>query len=544
MPGPSRRGRQSSAQAARPYATRAERRRAETSTDRAENPPIGMGGSTFWFSVLLTVVGALVPGAALFAAGRRRVGGVLLVLTLIGLFGLVWLALAGQRAVLYVAVNPRALLLIGLALPVVALVWAVVVVTGWTSVRPLRTSSLQRAISATVVSLLCLAVVVPTVVASRYALVQRDLVTSVFAAKDQRSATTPDDVTADDPWAGQARLNVLLLGGDGGRGRDGVRTDTVILASIDTRSGDTTLFSLPRNLENLPFPPGPLREVYPDGFTAPGNAGETLLNAIYRNVPSQYPDVLGPTDDLGADVLKLGVGEALGLNVDYYMLVNLEGFKQLVDALGGVTVDINTWVPIGGVTDLGQLPDDYLSPGADQSLNGFQALWFARGRFGSSDYERMDRQRCVINAVIEQADPVTLLSRYQSLAATAQDILSTDIPQTLLPAFVDLGLRIKDGAVTSVVFDTDVISPAYPDYDFIRATVAKALAPPPSPPATSSTAPSATAPPTSAAPSLEPTDPAATGTPPAAESLENSCAYDALTAQAALADGEPPTRRN
>jgi LCP family protein required for cell wall assembly len=335
------------------------------------------------------------------------------------------------------------LLLAGLVLPVVALVWALVVVSGYGAVRPLRTDTTQRGISAAVVSLLCLAVVLPTVVASRYAFVQHDLITTVFAV-DKESATTPDDVSAADPWAGQARVNLLLLGGDGGVGRVGVRTDTVILASIDTGTGDTVLFSLPRNLENLPFPPGPLREVYPEGFTVGGGRGEALLNAVYGTVPSEHPNILGPTDHLGADVLKLGVGEALGLNVDYYMLVNLEGFKQLADALGGVTVNINSWIPIGGVDSLRQPPDDYLEPGPDRHLNGFETLWFARGRYGSSDYDRMDRQRCVLNAVIEQADPVTVLSQYQQLAATTKDILSTDIPQELLPAFVDLSLRINE----------------------------------------------------------------------------------------------------
>ena len=521
----------------RPYPTRAERRRAEPEWHRQDEPPIGLGGATFSRSLLLTAAGAVVPGVAFLAAGRRRLGTALLTLTLLGLGVLIWLATAGQRTALHLAVSPDALMLLGLALPVLALIWAVIVVSGYGAVRPLRSNPRQRGVSAAVVSLLCLAVVLPTVVASRYALVQHDLISTVFAV-DKQSATTPDDVSAADPWAGQARVNLLLLGGDGAVGREGVRTDTVILASIDTKSGDTVLFSLPRNLENLPFPPGPLREVYPDGFEVDG--GEALLNAVYGTVPAVYPDILGPTDDLGADALKLGVGEALGLNVDYYMLVNLEGFRQLADALGGVDVNINSWIPIGGVDSLGQRPDDYLEPGPDRHLNGFETLWFARGRYGSSDYDRMARQRCVVNAVIDQADPVTVLSQYQELAATTKDILSTDIPQDLLPAFVDLSLRIKDARTSSVVFDNSVITPAYADYDLIRETVRQALEPPdpsPEPPSSgSTTSPSATsAPPTE--------DPAQTSAPPTAQSLESSCAYDRVAAEAALEQGKPPTRR-
>ncbi len=506
-----------------------------------KGPPIGVGGASFPRSLLWTAAGALVPGLAFFVAGRRRIGAVLLGLTAIGLAILLWLATVGQRTALHWAVSPGVLLTVGLVLPVLALVWAVVVAAGYGMVRPMRTSSRQRGISAALVSVLCLAVVLPTVVVSRYAFVQRDLITTVFSV-DKQSATTPDNVTAADPWAGQARVNLLLLGGDGAVGREGVRTDTVILASIDTETGDTVLFSLPRNLENLPFPPGPLREAYPKGFAAAGNEGEQLLNAVYRHVPADHPGILGPTDDLGADALKLGVGQALGLNVDYYMLVNLAGFRTLADSLGGITVNINTWVPINGVTDLGILPDDYLTPGPDQHLNGFQTLWFARGRYGSSDYARMDRQRCVIDAFINQADPVTVLSRYQDLAATTKDIVSTDIPQGLLPSFVDLALRVKDGQSTSVVFDNSVINPAYPDYDLIRATVARAIAPPPPRGSGRSPAPTTTtaAPTTSARP--PPGQPAATP-PPAAQELASSCAYDPVAAEAALKQGKPPTRR-
>src|SRR3954452_10771956 len=105
------------------------------------------------------------------------------------------------------------------------------------------------------------------------------------------------------------------------------------------------LFSLPRNLENLPFPAdSPLAEAYPNGFVD-ATESESLLNAVYRNGPAAHPDILGPTDHPGADILKLGVAEALGLDIDYFVLVNLDGFSQLVDALDGITVNVNYWVP-------------------------------------------------------------------------------------------------------------------------------------------------------------------------------------------------------
>lgn len=170
-------------------------------------------------------------------------------------------------------------------------------------------------------------------------------------------------------------------------------------------------------------------------------------------------------------------------------------------------------------------------------MDGATALAFARGRFGLTDYDRMDRQRCTIDAIIDAADPMTLLRQYQRLAATTQDIVSTDIPRSALDDFVDLGLLVKDADVRSVVFDPNLIDPAYPDYDLMRQIVEDSLAPPPAPDDTTSGSPATTSSEASSSPS-------AAGSPvvdPAAD-VADACAYDPARAQEALAAGEPPTR--
>jgi LCP family protein required for cell wall assembly len=258
---------------------------------------------------------------------------------------------------------------------------------------------------------------------------------------------------------------------------------------------------------------------------------------VYRNGPAAHPGILGPTDDPGADFLKLGVGEALGLHIDYYVLVNLEGFYRLVDALGGLTLNVNYYVPVNGDTATGTLPDTYIPPGPNQHMNGGRALDFARGRFGLSDYLRMDRQRCVLQAIVNAADPVTLLTKFQDLARTTQDIVSTDVPSAVLGDVVDLAFKVKGAGIRSVVFDDTVITPAYPDYDRIRALVQEALDPAPAGTASTSPAP---APATSTGPLSAAPSPAGNGG--SATKVTDACAYDPAQAAAALAAGEPPTR--
>jgi LCP family protein required for cell wall assembly len=495
----------------------------------------------------LTALGAVLPGTGFLAAGYRRAGSMVLAGLLLLVAVGAWLATGGQHMAVRMAVSPTGLLLIIAAAVGLAVVWSLVVIAQYRVLAPDATTRQQHLLGSVLVVLLALGVAAPAFEAAHLAAIQRNLITGLFG-NEVESATVPDDAAAN-PWGDKKRVNVLLLGGDGGDGRSGVRTDTVIVASIDTDTGATTTFSLPRNLEELPFPKdSPLHKAYPDGFWA-GSESESLLNAVYRNGPAQHPGILGRTANPGADFLKLGVGEALGLTIDYYVLVNLDGFSQLIDALGGITVNVNYWVPIGGEPTLGYLPDDYIAPGPNQHMDGERALHFARGRLALTDYQRMDRQRCMINAIVQAADPMTLLSRYQQIAATTQDIVTTDIPQAVVGDFADLALKVKDAGIQSVVFDDSVIRPAYPDFKKIRTVVQDALSDSPAAPAPAETpaaGPSAGAgtPPAATAPSAgSGTSAPGKASPSPVVNTQDACAYDAVAAQKALADGKPPTKR-
>src|SRR3954447_19268407 len=240
-----------------------------------------------------TVLNAVVPGTGFLAAGRRVLGALTLVVFLLLVGAGVWLATGGRRTAIRTAVDTGALLWVVGGIALVAVLWIVVVVAGYRMLLPAGVGRGRQVFGAVVVLLLVAAVAAPAVLAGRLVATQRDLIAGVFH-DNGKSATVP---VGSNPFGDQERVNVLLLGGDGGAGREGVRTDTVIVASIDTSTGDTTLFSLPRNLENLPFPPGSaLAEAYPDGFQG-ATESDGLLNAVYRNGPAAHPDILGPTDN-------------------------------------------------------------------------------------------------------------------------------------------------------------------------------------------------------------------------------------------------------
>mgnify|MGYP000918869789 FL=1 len=428
----------------------------------------------------VTVLGAVVPGAGYLWTGRR-LGYAVLGVFLAGLAVLGYYAQDWHRFV-DMAFDPTRLRVAGAVLGVAFAVWAFTVVTTYVMARPLAMRRLESTLGAIVVTLLCVLVAIPAVQSVRLANTQAHFVATVF--KDEQTATVPTNTTEADPWGGRDRVNVLLLGGDGGVGRTGIRTDSVILLSVDTHTGKAVMFSLPRNMMNAQFPEdSPLHEVFPDGFRTSdpsADAGNWMLNAVYSQVPALYPHILGNSENEGADAIKQAVAGSLGTHVDYYVLINLLGFQQLVDAIGGVTVNINEPIAINGNTDAGIPPTGYLQPGPNQHLDGFHALWYSRGRWGSDDYERMLRQRCMVNAIIEEADPLNVLRRYQALAKAGEEILRTDVPRELMPDFVDLALKVKEKKVRSIAFvSSDKFFSGDPDFTWMQSVVAKALEPHP-----------------------------------------------------------------
>lgn len=442
----------------------------------------------FGRTVIFTILGAIVPGVGLLAAKRRVAGFVMLGVFVLGLAALAVWFLAARDSMIGFLANGANLKLIGIALVVIGALWVGVVVASHLALRGKRLPRSQQIGGSILVALLAFVIAAPTAVAARYSYASADVVNSVFKTEGHtNSATRPHISTApnnSDPWAQTPRVNILLLGGDSGADRTGTRTDTMIVASIDTHSGNTVLFGIPRNTAQMPFPAdSPLHTYYPNGFTTSGNSdgqnAEFFANAIYGNVPNKVPkDVLGKTDNLGADALKLSVGEALGIPIDYYTLINLAGFKELVNALGGITVNVNTYIPIGGDRADGRLPTGYLTPGANQHFKGENALWYARSRYAGDDFDRMGRQRCVINALVEQANPSNVLARYEQIAKAGKDLVQTDIPQEELGALVGLSLRVKSADnVRSVNFVSgqDGFVSGHPDFGLVRKRVKAAL---------------------------------------------------------------------
>lgn len=488
----------------------------------------------FSSSLVWSLASAVIPGSGLFRARQRVWGsvmiGFLLLLTIV--VGGLWLF---ARRTLYAQVfQASSLTAMSIGVAVFGVIWVTSIVVTHLALRPKSPALWQRVLGSLFVGVLCLAVALPSAYGARMLYDTGTLVRDVLpSGGGTSSASQRPFIDTRDPWADKPRLNVLLLGGDSGKTRNetlGARTDTVILASINTKTGDTVLFSLPRQTARMPFPPdSPLHKYWPNGFTN-GNPldQEYALNAIYDTVPTSVdPKIFAGVENPGAEALKISVGYALGLDVDYYALVDMDGFVNFIDALGGITVNINKPIPMGGNSTKKIPPDRWLEPGPNQHLNGNDALWYARGRYGTVDYERMARQRCVINAVIQQASPLRVVANYESLVRAGKQIVRTDVPGSAMPDLVELAGAVKGKKLRSISFENNRngFSTVNPNWDRVREQVIEGLDP--AAPTQAAPTPSSSATPTRRATPTTKASPSVSATPAGpAHSVTDECAYN------------------
>jgi LCP family protein required for cell wall assembly len=465
-------------------------------------------------AVTLLLLTLVVPGSAQLVAGRRRVGRIA-VRTWVGALAtgvlLALLAVLDRRLFLNLFTRNAVLLLLTVALVALAAGWAYLFVDAWRLGRPGQLSVPgRRAVAGLAVALLVLTCG-PMAYAARQVSAGRAALSGVFGGHQQSRAT-------------HGRYNVLLLGGDSGPDRVGARPDSVTLVSMDQSTARTVLLSFPRNLEDIPFPAGSLasKALGPKGFAC----GDTcLLNAVYTYGVSHKALFPGAADP-GAEAMKEAVSAITGLKINYYVLIDLAGFRDLINAMGGITVNVTHKVPIGGGTSP---VSGYIKPGR-QRLDGYHALWYARSREGSSDYDRMQRQRCVMTAMLGQLDPATVLTKFQGIAAASSKVVSTDVPQADVGTFLDLALKAKSGPhLLSVQFVPPLIRPAWPDYPMIRRTIAAALQASENGADKISTAKSSTSPGTARAGASVPATPAAGSPSGATTATASSTPVDAVS---------------
>lgn len=407
----------------------------------------------------LLVMTLLLPGSAQLVAGNARVGRIALRVWL-GLVllaaGAVAVALLDRGLALSLATTPWLLEVVRLGLMALAVAWAALLVDAWRIGQPLSLLVGHRRVVLGVNGAMCLVVAGALLMGSHTVGVMRSSVLATFAG---------DEVFG----AQDGRFNVLLMGGDsdGGKTRWGLRPDSMTVASIDANTGKTVLIGLPRNMTHFPFAKGSImRKQFPHGYDCDG----CYLNSL-ATWAADHADLFADYDNPGVEATIEGIEGITGLDIDYWAMVDLNGFQKLVDAVGGVTLNVREPIPVG-------IPGDkfytHLKPGV-RKLDGWETLWYARARHDSDDYSRMARQKCVMNAMLQQLSPQQVLTHFEQIAKAGSAMVSTNIPASEVDRFVSLALKAKSQKVATVSLVPPAIVTADPDIAKVRRMVEDAI---------------------------------------------------------------------
>jgi LCP family protein required for cell wall assembly len=253
-----------------------------------------------------------------------------------------------------------------------------------------------------------------------------------FAQVFEESTTRSN---ADAPLPGEdARLNVLLIGIDSGPGRTEALTDSMIVVSLDPVGRTVSMVSIPRDLAGVPLGNG-------DTF---GPKINSLMSFADRH-KDQFPDG-------GVAALEHAVSALFGIPIHAYATVNLRGFVAMVDAVGGVDVDVRKPLADPNYGGFGVGPGWSIEPG-EHHLDGANALAYARIRksTGESDFTRAARQQQVLVALRDRAVSGGALLSLPKLLAAVGSTVRTDLPQDRLPQLAALAEQIDDDSTVKVV---------------------------------------------------------------------------------------------
>lgn len=293
---------------------------------------------------------------------------------------------------------------------------------------------------------------------------------AVEVVAPQRSTTTtttspPSPPSPPDSGVSAEQLadvtTVLLIGGDSGPGRTGLRTDAMMLFSLHAPSGRASLVSVPRDLRRALFPPGSaLERRHPYGY-------DKMLNAVYitassnESLRSSYV-VEGVRP--GVVALAQTIGYSLDVKIDDYVLVDMQGFADLIDALGGVTLRLTKEIPMpGNVPGARSQYPESIGPGV-VAMDGATALGYARSRYGDNDYYRARRQRDLLAELARQVSVTDVALSFGEVADAVGGTLRTSLtPDELAETLAVIGG--ETAIVESVGLVPPLVNVRRPDLD-------------------------------------------------------------------------------
>ena len=247
------------------------------------------------------------------------------------------------------------------------------------------------------------------------------------------------------PWDGKERLNILAIGVDAREG-DGssFNTDTLIVVSIDPETKQVAMFQIPRDTVDVPVPDN-ARSLW-------GSVYGGKINSWYNQNRGRGDLWPGKKSEArGYNALKAILGELYGLDIRYYVKVDFQGFRDVVNTIGGVQINVQMPVYESTYPAAGSLTRLYI-PAGPQHMTGSEALQYARSRHRSTDFDRGRRQQRVLVSLKDQMSVEAIIANLDQLIRDVGKSVKTDIPTDQLPKLLALAESVDTKNVRSYVF--------------------------------------------------------------------------------------------
>ena len=252
---------------------------------------------------------------------------------------------------------------------------------------------------------------------------------------NERLAALPGVDAGSDEDIGGGRINILVMGLDR-RPREGeapARTDTMFVLTIDPASKTAAILGIPRDL----------------WVEIPGEDGGYFEDRI--NTAFVIGEV-GDYDGGGSALAMATVEHNLDITIDHYVVIDFEGYKEVIDALGGIDVDVPKYL-YDPLYSESELPGDYnpyeFLEGV-QHMDGSTALAYARIRRGSDDLDRIQRQQRIMFAVMDKALSLNVLPVALDLWDKYKDAVDTDINEFEIPGLAKIAAEISPARITAL----------------------------------------------------------------------------------------------
>ncbi len=413
-----------------------------------------MRRNSAWLAAVLSFV---FPGLGHAYLGRRRAALVFALPALVTTFAMALNLLTGVVGALAFAITPSGSLT-WLVLIALTGIWRIIAIAD--AVLVARRAGDPHALGGLVVGVLCIGLVVGMHgLPAYYAYSVFDASSSIFVGRNpDQAGGTPGASSSLDPLASavpsdigynatpfatpptaSSRITILFTGIDSDPRRTEALTDTLLVVSVNPKDGSVTMASMPRDVSNFPM--------Y-NGTTYTGKINSLMTWAAGH--PQQYPD--GPFPTLIHELTFL-----MGVRINYYAAVNLGGFRQIVDLVGGVTVD-NPKVINDPAYDWLDGTSGFYLPAGTVTLDGRTALAYVRSRqgVGDNDFTRARRQQQLLLALRAKLTQPGMLLKLPDILNVAKQTVRTDLPTSRFEDFVNLAQNIDTSKVQTFVLGPNV----------------------------------------------------------------------------------------